>query len=119
MKSHPDHVFVFLGNYLNYGGNSLEVAAFLLSALVLYGRRVVLLRGAMESEKACQHCGFAEEVFRKTNDPRFWREFMEPLSLLPLVALAHGHLLVSGGIAPKMNFNSIYGLYRRRMSPEQ
>eukprot|EP00440_Ansanella_granifera_P011661 gb/GFBE01012664.1/.p1 GENE.gb/GFBE01012664.1/~~gb/GFBE01012664.1/.p1 ORF type:complete len:510 (+),score=98.51 gb/GFBE01012664.1/:1-1530(+) len=57
--------YLFLGNYADRGGHSLEVLTLLLSLKVFNPSSIVLLRGVHESRHLNYHLGLREECMRR------------------------------------------------------
>ena len=63
----PDTNYLFLGDFVDRGYNSVETFLLLLALKVRYPQRVTLLRGNHESIAMTEHFTFREEVLRKFN----------------------------------------------------
>ena len=53
--------YVFLGNYVDKGFNSLETICLLMALKIKYPEHIVLLRGKHEDSTINRICGFGEE----------------------------------------------------------
>ena len=61
----PEQNYIFMGDYVNRGYNSVETFEFLLALKVKYPHCITLLRGNNESRQRSQLYGFYEECVRK------------------------------------------------------
>jgi serine/threonine-protein phosphatase PP1 catalytic subunit len=95
--------FLFLGDYVDRGYNSIETAALLFCAKVLYGDTVYLLRGNHETKDISALYGFKEECDSRFGDDRgteIWEQFNDVFDHLPLAAIVDGRMFcVHGGIS--------------------
>jgi serine/threonine-protein phosphatase PP1 catalytic subunit len=102
--SFSDHTYLFLGDFVDRGPNSLEVVTFLFSAKVLFPRTVFLIRGNHEAAELSQAYGFKEECeqrFGPAAGADLWREFNQVFNELPLCAIIRDRVFcVHGGISP-------------------
>jgi serine/threonine-protein phosphatase PP1 catalytic subunit len=100
-----EHTYLFLGDYVDRGPNSLEVITFLLCAKVLFPRKVFLLRGNHETEEISEYYGFKEQCelrFGPEQGNDLFRQFNVVFNELPLCAIIGGRVFcVHGGISPE------------------
>uniref|UniRef100_A0A914Q0S0 Serine/threonine-protein phosphatase n=1 Tax=Panagrolaimus davidi TaxID=227884 RepID=A0A914Q0S0_9BILA len=99
--------YLFLGDYVDRGPNSLECILTLLLNKLAYPKMFNLLRGNHESTPINRVYGFHQELidrFNTENGTLLWKSFNELFSFLPLAAIIHGKILcMHGGIGPTLN----------------
>lgn len=61
----PINKFIFLGNYVNRGGYSIETFLFLVAFKLSFAKEVILLWGPHETKIMTQHYNFKEECTGK------------------------------------------------------
>ena len=97
-----DKNYVFLGNYINRGHNSLECLCLLLAYKIKYKDTFNILRGHYDDEHLCKNYGFEEECQKKTTS-KIYEQITALLDCLPLAATLEDKIfLVHGGISPQL-----------------
>ena len=100
----PEKKYLFLGDYVDRGYNSVETLEYLLCLKLKYQGRITLLRGNHESRQICYNYGFYEEITRKYGNGNPWRYFNALFDFLPIAAIIEGKIFcVHGGLSPKIS----------------
>ncbi|CAI5447437.1 unnamed protein product [Caenorhabditis angaria] len=115
--------YVFLGDYVDRGQNSLEVICTLFSLKLLYPNRFILLRGNHETLTVNNTYGFKHELINRLGDEdgfEVWRRFNDCFACMPLAANVGGKILcMHGGISDKMeSLNDINKIPRPFTDPK-
>ena len=102
----PQTNYLFMGDFVDRGFNSVETFLLLLALKIKYPERITLIRGNHESRQITQVYGFYDECMRKYGSINVWRYCTEVFDYLALSALVDNKIFcVHGGLSP--SFNSI------------
>ena len=71
----PNRNYLFLGDYVDRGAQSLETILLLLCYKVRYPNQFFLLRGNHETENINRVYGFQAEIVRRYNNDVLWYKF--------------------------------------------
>jgi serine/threonine-protein phosphatase PP1 catalytic subunit len=95
--------YLFLGDYVDRGKQSLETICLLLAYKVKYPENMFLLRGNHESASINRIYGFYDECKRRYS-VGLWKLFTDTFNCMPCVALIEGRALcMHGGISPELH----------------
>ncbi|KMZ60092.1 Serine/threonine-protein phosphatase PP1 [Zostera marina] len=98
----PDSNYLFLGDYVDRGKQSLETICLLLAYKVKYPENFFLLRGNHESASINRIYGFYDECKRRFNQ-KLWKIFTDCFNCLPVAALIDDKILcMHGGLSPDL-----------------
>ena len=93
--------FVFIGDFVDRGLNSVEVILLLLLFKIQYPSQVFLTRGNHESRFITQQYGFYDEILRKFGNSVVWQYFIEVFDVLPLGGIINSKIYcLHGGLSP-------------------
>ncbi|CAF3173213.1 unnamed protein product [Rotaria sp. Silwood2] len=115
-----DNPYIFNGDFVDRGRNSVEVILLLMIALILYPSSVFLNRGNHEDIMVAAQYGFQDEVNRKyrTCKTPLLDLFKDIFSWLPLYSSVHTGksklIIIHGGISDCINLEKINSLQRNR-----
>lgn len=113
--------YVFMGDFVDRGYNSVETFQLLLCLKARFPDRITLLRGNHESRQITQVYGFYEECVRKYGNANPWKYCTDVFDYLTLAAIIDGRVLcVHGGLSPDIRtLDQIRTLDRRQEIPHE
>ncbi|KFY48057.1 hypothetical protein V495_01654 [Pseudogymnoascus sp. VKM F-4514 (FW-929)] len=101
--SPPSSNFLFLGDYVDRGKQSLETILLLLCYKLRYPENFFLLRGNHECANVTRVYGFYDECKRRCNI-KIWKTFVDTFNTLPIAAIvAEKIFCVHGGLSPSLS----------------
>lgn len=115
----PKSNYLFLGDYVDRGKQSLETICLLLAYKIKYPENFFLLRGNHECASVNRIYGFYDECKRRFN-VRLWKVFTDSFNCLPVAALIDEKILcMHGGLSPDLqHLDQIRNLQRPTDVPE-
>uniref|UniRef100_A0A6C0L2H0 protein-serine/threonine phosphatase n=1 Tax=viral metagenome TaxID=1070528 RepID=A0A6C0L2H0_9ZZZZ len=116
--------FLFLGDYVDRGKQSIEVICLLFCYKIMFHRDVFLLRGNHETADVSRMYGFYDECKRR-GSIKLWKCFVDTFNVMPVAAtvglpnLDPLMLCMHGGISPHLtDYNDIKNIKRPTDIPD-
>jgi serine/threonine-protein phosphatase PP1 catalytic subunit len=98
----PASKYLFLGDYVDRGDQSVEVILLLFALKLRFPNHIYLLRGNHESPEMTESFGFADECKHKLSHA-MWSVFLNVFQCLPIAAVISDSVFcIHGGISPHL-----------------
>lgn len=116
----PDSNYLFLGDYVDRGKQSIETICLLLAYKIKFPENFFLLRGNHECASINRIYGFYDECKRRFS-VRLWKIFTDCFNCLPVAAVIDDKIIcMHGGLSPELvNLDQIRVLERPMDVPDQ
>ena len=98
----PNTNYIFLGDYVDRGKQSIECICLLLAYKIKYDENFFILRGNHECGSINRIYGFFDECKRRYN-VKLWKSFVDLFNCLPIAGSIDDKIfMVHGGLSPEL-----------------
>lgn len=117
----PNTNYIFIGDFVDRGFNSVETFELLLCLKLKYPNLITLLRGNHESRQITSVYGFYDEILRKYGNTNPWKYCTELFDYLTIAAVIDGKILcIHGGLSPDIKtLDQIRTIERKNEIPHE
>ncbi|ODV97324.1 hypothetical protein PACTADRAFT_55775 [Pachysolen tannophilus NRRL Y-2460] len=116
----PNSNYLFLGDYVDRGKQSLETILLLLCFKIKYPENFFMLRGNHECAGITKMYGFYDECKRRLSS-KMWKNFVDVFNTFPIAATIGDKIFcVHGGLSPSLkNLEQIKAISRPTDIPDE